>query len=530
LLILFAMALSVKGLSQDHIKPIVFDNVSPHWQHLVVDSSRLDDEKFLGTKHLWSPTIFIKSGDTIAYYVYVDGSKDLQGGYIEKIDFRTGSVLWHSVFRMSDSGRREFPIYGYINADNELELLCMRNTQDDFFLIWSEGHLAIRQYDLETGHQIAHIYRDDNYLSEDEKLAFFPGVSMFYPIGDKYVYFTPYNGPLFTTYYKEFDLDANLLRSDSLKRDSFYFSGSSRAPFFLRDGRLVYFRHSFNQSVFDTIKEENYDSMRFIVDYYEYNEGLDSLYSLDLSDYLPYNWEINLLVEDDNSLRIICKDSASFYRTRSALVFFNEAGEHIETLDFGRKSLSNLYILKIPYENSSLVFENHNNSGSDNKSIDIWKSDGNGNLELIKKINFVDKRVFRISKVDILGNNDLIVHIVLHTPDPEHKGASLNRVIDVVSISGDEIGLVGTHNIAQIDDDEFDIYPIPCQNKLTLRFKNSDYEKFYIYNSMGKQVMTHLISMNNQTIDIDCLPAGIYTLSVLSKGNIIATKQFVKEK
>lgn len=529
LLLIVILLSGLKGISQDHIRPILFNDITPLWQHLVVDSSRLDDEKLLGTKHLKAFAKPLILGDSIGYFIYVDQSEYLQGAYIEKVDLNNGIRLWSNVFNMSDSGKREFPVYISINDNGELEVLCMRNTLEDFYLLWSEGQLAIRHYDIQNGQLLDHIYVDDNNLSESDKLHFFPGNIRFYPIGDKYIYFTPYLEPLFTSYFKVFDSNAILQNSDSLKRDSFYISSETGPPYLTKEGKLIYYRHSFKQWLLDSIKAENYDSMRFIVDYYEFNDGLDSLFSIDLSDYFPYNWEISLTVEEDDFLRVLCKDSTNFDRDRSAFVFFDKEGEYIETLDFGGKSLNNKFIAKLPNSNNHLVFENHNDSGGENKSFDILISDGKGNLNKIKEISFTDNRGFDIKKIDILKNGIVLVSFKLYTPDPDHKGSSLNSIIEVAAFKIEDLGIVSTIEEEPSNNIALSIFPNPSKDKVMLRVSEILQGVITIYDYIGKKILVDHINSNEKEIDIRNLPNGIYSISICTiKGDIVLSKQFVK--
>ncbi len=527
ILFLFVI-LSYNIYSQEHVKPIHFDDIQPKWQHLVVDSSRLNDEIYKGTKHLRPFRKNIINGDTVGYFVYVDGSEHFQGAYIEKIDLTSGTVLWHNVFGLSDTGAREYPVYVYLNEKGKLEIISMRNIQKDFVWIWGLGQISIRKYDIMTGELIEHLYNKDT-LKNDEKLNFYPEQIRMYPLNGNYVYITPYLPPLFTTYIKIFNSKTNLESIDSLKRDSLYISGSSYGPFLQNNETLIYSRHSFNQSVFEPIKDENYDSMRFFIDYYTLD--FDFIKSIELSDYFPYNWQISLNQDNDN-LVFICKDSSSFFRTYTAYVFFDDNGKYLETIDLKRKSDKNILIKKLPKQKGVLVFETHNNSGEDNKYIDVFRSNGHGNLELLKKLTFKEKRIVNVNHISILKNNTILLELTLWVQDPDKpQGASLTKIIDLIAFDSEELGLVGTQE-EPVKKERFFIYPNPTKENIKIKVLSSFNGTIEIYDAQGRIVeIIKVENSNTKKIDVSGLSKGVYYIKAIDKNRklLFKTESFVVE-
>lgn len=524
---LFLLILIFQNLifnAQDHIKPINFDNYSPLWQHLVVDSTRLDDTINNGTKHLinWGKTLIV--GDSIGYFVYIDQTKNLQGAYIEKINFKTGALLWHNVFNIETSGEREYPSSVYLNDNGNLEILCFRNIQESFISLWTKAQISIRKYNSNNGELLSHNYNHNN-LTTDEELLFFPGKANIFPAPSKsYYYCTKDIGGSSTIYaLKEFNQDANLIQIDSLERYTKYPFGTSQSWIKYRRDTLIQARHMHMQNPLKPFIQENYDTFEFWVDLY--SSTFDSLNSYNLSNDLPYNWSIILNYDKAGYLKIISQDSIYVDNDYTAFVYFDMQGNYYETLDYGKNLPANILSAKLPNQDGFLLINRVIDSDINNKRIiEISKSDGQGNIELIKTLSFEGGRYFSIQALDILKNNTILLGLALWVPDPDKAGTSISKILIIVAIDGNELGLVNTQNeITKIDD--IIIYPNPAKDIITIEFPSIFSGSIDIIDILGSKIKTGFIkNQHKQNIDVSSIRSGVYFIRAKDEKNIIGYK------
>ena len=507
--------------AQENFEPIEFINYSALWQHTVVDSSRLDDTIYNGTKHLsnWGYKLLI--GDTVGIFMFIDQSEVLQGAYIEKMNLKTGNKIWSNVFNIENSGEREFPSYFYLNVNGNIEILCFRNIQTFVHGIWVQAQISIREYDFKTGQLINHIYKQTE-LSSDEKLVFFPGKTfLFHGRTSGYYYCTSgySDNSNFKYDIKEFDNDADLIKEDSIIRNkSFQYFTSQGWAMYNRD-TLIQARHMFNNSHLDTIFQGDLDSSVYLVDIYSSDfKIIDSLY---LTDFIPYNWHIIYGLDINAGLiAIYSKDSLSLDHSYDAISFFNFEGNPVESFDFKQTKPADLYVKKLPNEEGFLFVNRIVDDNIDNdRIIQIKKSDGNGNIELIKTISFKGGRYFGINSLDLLKNNTIIIGLTLWVPDPIKDGASISKTLYIVAIDGNELGLK-SNNIDLLQIPHLSISPNPTSSYFTITCEEDGNKKLEIFDQLGRVVMEeNIFNCGENQVDISGLNSGMYFVRLLDADN-----------
>ncbi|MBK8485180.1 MAG: hypothetical protein IPL31_12795 [Saprospiraceae bacterium] len=136
----------------------IFINPKPIWSHVAIDNSAIGYKGRTGMDYyltLAERKLLIQ--DSFLYIVYNNHFEDLSGCFIEKIELRTGKVIWNNGFDLRNSTKREYTNHFFINSKNQLELLDFRysfDTVDIFFPNWDSGKLSIRKYDIYSGMEV----------------------------------------------------------------------------------------------------------------------------------------------------------------------------------------------------------------------------------------------------------------------------------------------------------------------------------------------------------------------------------------
>jgi len=526
--ILFLLIQSVVLFSQEHIKPIVFDNYTPKWQHLFVDSSRLSDSMYLGTTHLWYIGLNPIVVDSTAYFLLGDKSEDYQGAYIEKININSGDVIWSNVYGLSNSDKQEFPSFYYINDNDNLEILNFRNImkKEEYFPFnWTKAQLSKREYSCKNGMIVSHSY-NKHILLQSEILKIFYGSNKIFPVcSTEYLYIYPYKKNNFKYALKFFNKNIILTKMDTIIRTCISQGYSRQSIYLLNKNTIITGRHMHNQTLLDSMKQENFDSSKYLLDFY--TSSFESINTVDITRNFPYNWVIEIQQPENNFIKILCKDSINipFVRPYLAYLYFDKQGNLIETIDFKNKYVSGkIKINKLPNQQGAIIV--NDKSYKKNKKIEISKTDGNGNIEIIKTLMFEDERNFYIDAIKILDNNTLLIwYDIIKVNASKIIINSINGVLAI-----DNLGLVNNQNKINYKQSSIKLYPNPVKSYLSLEFEDRLSGKIEIFNLTGQLVKKEIIIDSYiHKVELNNLKEGVYLIKIVNKKNeIIYKKKFVK--
>jgi hypothetical protein len=90
---------------------------------------------------------------------------------------------------------------------------------------------------------------------------------------------------------------------------------------------------------------------------------------------------------------------------------------------------------------------------------------------------------------------------------------------------------LGTAAIEEVSNKELMLFPNPTNGSLTIEIPNTSFDKqaeIYIYDFLGKKLLTKKTTQNRTTINVDNLPSGSYIVKV-SSNEILFTKILMKE-
>ena len=85
----------------------------------------------------------------------------------------------------------------------------------------------------------------------------------------------------------------------------------------------------------------------------------------------------------------------------------------------------------------------------------------------------------------------------------------------------------GTTSTGNIENNQLQVFPIPTQDFLTLKNKQSfqNNETFQIFNTLGKSVLSGVLK---ETIDVQSLNNGIYFIQLYVSGKTITQKIIIQ--
>ncbi len=86
--------------------------------------------------------------------------------------------------------------------------------------------------------------------------------------------------------------------------------------------------------------------------------------------------------------------------------------------------------------------------------------------------------------------------------------------------------------VSELANDDFSLYPNPCEDVLHLRYSISDirYPKFELLDASGRVMKSveQAKGVDHQTIDVSDLPAGMYFIRMQSEDNV-SMRKIVKQ-
>ena len=98
-----------------------------------------------------------------------------------------------------------------------------------------------------------------------------------------------------------------------------------------------------------------------------------------------------------------------------------------------------------------------------------------------------------------------------------------------VDILVNNMVLTGIHET--LINNDFNIYPNPSNGSFTIKSsKNNSVSNLEVINLLGETVYTENIHSENQTINLQYLQNGLYTLKFYENGKLISTNKIIIQK
>lgn len=542
---------------QAHYEPFEFENYSPKWIHLFIDSTIIGDTLFNQNIEFGQDTFiyngwsqlksFFDWGDHIVqndnsiYSLKLKGHSLPEGGFAESIDLETGKSNWKLSYDLRTIPKIELPMHLFINNKGNLEILGERTFlyEDNSLSFLKNNTIAIREYEKETG-----ILSNYNYGNEEDSLvkiikypfSYFKSYRTYlYPYNDKYQYIELNHE---FKNYGSFILDNNgelvsstYIDGDYSYHDKYGFADHSLAR--IRNGKYLGFR-------LYKPPGSSKDSFDIFIDLIE--KDFSNMITTDISDLMDYSNDFSLHSNDENTF-IINEYEEDYINNRNlykhTFKLFDINCNLIETVELKDKNGSPLDInhpraIKLKYEEGLLIMATGYNFFEDGySSLNIYKSDGGGNIDTIKVIKVQDE------------NHQLIVDNLyqLTNGDILFEGRDANKIFndELFTLHGSiliyfpSVDLdikTSLKDLINKEKPKFKIYPNPVKDILTIKYPEIFTGNIEITDEYGRTIIIRKTqNIKTQNIDVSKLTRGVYLInSFNTKQNLIYnSEKFIKE-
>lgn len=491
-----------------------FTNHIPKWSFISHDSTyegyveQGPSRKFYfnGRDHLipfYKPLIY----EDKVINVFTNQKNDFQGGLVEVRNLIDGSMCWNFSFDLRTGSQREYPGHFQIDEDGNLELFCFRNVLgDNYFLIWAEANLSYRKFDLKSGKVLQHIYIEPSNPN-GVKVDFYPGAVFLLPKGQNIEYISHVGGGedfKNTIRIKTFDKTLNFLSDNTFSYWRKYTYYDSYRQFIRQDQFIYSLQHSVSEisqtkpPAHYELYLAKYDNDWNLVDSISLTETLDSA--------TLYTYQG---IQNGHHIIAVRNNISQFIPEKVKISILDENYDIMETAELPNKRFSAYRVHKLPFENGIIIIASVNNQ----PDIEIYKSDGNGNLNLLKTISAESNIVFPTIHTDIINDRYLSLNMWVRELDQnrniiEDKDKTVTALFDLV-----ELGVLSnTNNISKSD--KLVLYPNPTNGVVMIQ-KLERQSSVKIYNLSGNMVK----SFENITeqVNIEELPNGLYIFDIRNK-------------
>jgi hypothetical protein len=488
-----------------------FENYQPKWAHIVndttyagyVEHTNLNTYTYDGRNHFypWYKPL-VHEGKVIN--IFVNTKNDFQGGFIEVRDFYTGKINWTYHFDLRDGDAREFPGYYNIDEDGHLYLYSFRSTEgDNYFLFWTKANLSFRKFDMKSGHLLQHNFFEPTDPKSVE-LGFYPSAVFLQPKNKniEYIFKNNLNDSTNVISTIAFDEALNEInrRSIDIRRRYFYYDN---ATIFEKHGEYTLNANHSVSEVSPTRPPSNYE---FILNKYDSDWNLTN--SISLAEILDSSTVFNYLGTQSDAHFFALRNNINqpFTPEQVKITKLNSDYTIKETVQLPNKRYRVYRIHKLRYDPGMLIVA----TVDDQPNIEIYKSDGNGNLSIIKSLSTKKNIVVPNLQTELIEDRYLALNMHLRELDEkddiiEDKDKVVTSLVDLV-----DFGILSSINVTEAKS-KTKIHPNPSNNMVKIENINLPFH-VNIFSIDGNIIKT--ISNSNQEIDVSTLPAGMYIFDI----------------
>lgn len=488
-----------------------FTNHIPKWSFITSDSTYeghteqgpLSPFSFNGSNHLipfYKPLIY---NDKVIN-VFTNQKNDFQGGYLEVRNLNDGSMCWNFAFDLRTGSQREYPALFQIDEDGNLELFCFRNTLgDNYFLLWTEANLSYRKFDLRSGELLKHNFFEPSN-PDGVHVEFYPDAVYLIPKETNVEYISHISGgePFKNIIrLKTFDKALNFLADNTFSYNRKYQFYDSYRQFIKQDEFIYSLQHSVSE-ISQTKPPANYelylakyDNDWNLIDSISLNETLDSA--------TLYSYQG---IQNGHHIIALRNNISQFTPEKAKISILDEKYDIKETVELPNKRFRAYRVHKLPFENGIIVIATVDNQ----PDIEIYKSDGNGNLNLLKSISAESNIVFPTINTAIVNERYLSLNMWVRELDQngdimEDKDKTVTALFDLVEL---EI-LSNVKDISK--NNTLKIYPNPTTGAVIIQNLESQ-STVKIYNLSGSMVRS--FENISEQVNIEDLPNGLYIFDI----------------
>lgn len=500
-------------LSGQEFRPIKFEGYTPIWSHYAMaDSLPITTQSYI----IEGEPVY--KGDDMYLLHNIFDEAPFQGYLVEKLGYKSGRRLWSDWKYYTELNTREYATSPRIEGDRYRMMLIKEARNNSIFgfkFLWS-GIIGNRSYDTESGDIVESTLTDSTDVLN--KITFLPldiyaSSSRYYTEEDyiKRMRVSAHGMKLTKIDYTGHLIDSTVIDFDNLR---VAFSVDNKD---LGNGNSLILGFSGDaQPGIDPQKV-----MFYVVDRNQHT----ILKEKDITALLP-PMEYNILLlgyKEESFVVMSSPDVFDPYRDRT-LSHISMSGELLETIKFDVINNSSTWaVMPVKRDKTMLIAYTILQDGYEH--LYIYKTDGKGNLNLVKELKVDD------------DDARLIPYRMWVTPDNNLLIASLHysqAFVDIMKyppkwqyymlFDGRELGIItATEDIPLTA--MFSLYPNPATDYIQV-ISAHQIDEVIFTNPQGIKASGH--SMCDNQIDISCLPVGMYIIELKSGGKSLGMQKVIK--
>jgi hypothetical protein len=546
--IIFIVNLNLYAQKWENYNIVEFEGYEPIWKHAVIDSSVLGNFNVIsqgdtiyanGFSEFFAGEIFKVEPvfvDDRLIITELNGIISCRGGFVQCLDAKTGDVIWEDPFDRRFDARREFPVLGFINEEDQYQLVCHReNLSVPNNLpnpLWINSLITNRLYNIKTGTLDSRILADEkDYLS---KKMLVPFMILSNGSSATYLFKSESFQYILQNFYSlnSFIVDALGHVTDSTKIENkakLKFVQTNRL-FLIPGNKLVNLLYATSVN-----PETQKDSFELI--YRLYDRKLQLLKERELKVEPASSFSYSYVADDYIIIQgLDWLGDVSYPVPLLSFYLFDNEGQKIEEIVLQDSGGTPFYYgsyavaLKLKNEKGLLIFIGEQGNDKFNY-LTIIKTDGNGNYFVVKRLKINDKDHLLIPTHAYFTDEGNVL-LRVHDNDLDYFDKYQVPLMASVYImfSGEDIG-IKTSAIETVGSKDLDIFPNPASNSISISCENEKSGFIKIFDQLGRLVLKEMsVGCEEKSIDISALDTGLYFVRMTdNEGRIVGRGKFVKE-
>ena len=531
--IIFIIVLfSIKGICQNDHKTDIFIGIKPLWSHISFDSSFADNPNYKdydGYNHYFGTTQvppYIFNGYIINNLI--NNSAFCNGSLMEKIELKTGKLEWQATYDLTNSPKREFNSFTWVNKKNEVECLNFMENSDStwIFPTWGKSKLVRRTYDFNNG------LLKNNVITDN--IRFNLGGTYLYPANNEnkittYSYLDcSAQDENFWTLHMQIDSNFKILKSDTLlnKRTLNYFDAFAYLRFNGSFDTLVSFKRT------NSIKPWNINSLNNLK-IELYNSKIELIKSIDITSQVASARNNSLAAPLHGRFNLVTSNNESAIEITQFIVYsFDYDGNLKEKIVLDSLSppvTSYIVPNKLRSQDGLLIVRNvFNNDLS--SYIEFLQTDGKGNIVNRKVVNLDDNLFMSSYNIFELEDGNFLLNCSYRSRTAKYSYSNLNGRTIVCLLNKDDIIKKPTA-IVESNKTKKLVLSNKQNSELIISHEEENNFEIHFHNLSGQRVHLENISSNKieQMFSIAKLTAGIYFAKIVYKNSSrVYTEKFIK--
>ena len=536
---------NVQGQNDCGYVPLQLDDVTPKWDHLVIDTTIIGyvdttafwsdgDHFYNGMNHVMgfpNGTTSLVTDDHLYSYTNVKFDIDLGGFIMEKIDLETGELLWKNVI---DPRTEDFE-YKVLESEvigNELHVYGVRTIMDDnaiygFVIGYEDSHQFHRVYDDDTGELV----REETPITLDENAAVVNSFN-----GSDYNYFKD-------DYWESFNLTVWLDSGSVLTRqliDTFGYAIGAPKRVVVGDWNEDWDNSLITGAVttLDKLLEGPNETYAYVQQYITaeedpresnanvtlFDKDFNVINKLELLPYLNEGFEgVSIVSYTEQGLLLWINYEVGYYHD------FLFLDNNLNFIKYTKTTFNDNYVFirghKLHHlsDDNQLHLYSPGRIDSTSLSLNFYKFNNNDNLDYIRRFD-IENEGWGAFATDfiILNNGDYLLKM---TSGCFEDGQFGPNYISWMRIDKSEFDYMVHTDDVTVENDQFVLSPNPATDYLSINSNSTKIETILIYDMMGQVIN---VDYDKLGIDISNLLPGSYVVSILDSNGTKEQHMLVK--